>query len=154
MNSVKSWVVMLCLISVFVTLTELIMPNGKMEKVIRLVLGTFMVCAIISPISSLIRNVDFDFRDIASEVSVYEQKTDEDALNMAKANIRDLVTKLLEQNGIKPQRIEINMDKNEMGSIDITKITVYLFGSDRANATKAQGVIKDNFNIETEVKVV
>ena len=60
MNGIKEWSAILCLAALASCMLEMIIPSGRMEKIMRFVLGGFLLCAMISPIS----NLDFHFPDL------------------------------------------------------------------------------------------
>lgn len=48
MNGIKEWSAILCLAALASCMLEMIIPSGRMEKIMRFVLGGFLLCAMIS----------------------------------------------------------------------------------------------------------
>lgn len=57
-NALRSWIINICTIVIFITAIEMILPNNKMKKYAKFVLGLILVTVMINP---LIRLVDRNF---------------------------------------------------------------------------------------------
>lgn len=141
----------LCVAAIAITLIELLMPSGKMEKTVRFALGAFMICMVASPLLSLFNDIDFNFESSEDVALNIDESISSDTYELAKDNIESLVTTLLSQNGISPKKVEVSMDINEDTGIDISKIIIYLDKGQEALAQEAKSLCENNFSIETEV---
>lgn len=62
MSSFAAWGLTVLGLATVTTVAEMLLPHGKMQKVIRSVFATVTVFVIITPIPSLVKNgIDFDF---------------------------------------------------------------------------------------------
>ena len=86
MNGIKEWSAILCLAALASCMLEMIIPSGRMEKIMRFVLGGFLLCAMISPIS----NLDFHFPDLevsdSSQAQSFSAHFEQQVVDAARAN--------------------------------------------------------------------
>lgn len=55
MEMIKAWVRDLVILVIFASMLEMLLPNGSLKKYVKLVIGFFMMLAILNPILSLFR---------------------------------------------------------------------------------------------------
>lgn len=94
MDFVKQWVINIIVLVLFIVMFEMLLPSGKMKKVVGLVTGTILIIAIISPL-----------------VNLLGQKVDFTALQTSNSNVLDRMqvekeSKLLEEEQMK-QIVEV-----------------------------------------------
>lgn len=91
---IKQWVINIIVLVLFIVMFEMLLPSGKMKKVVGLVTGTILIIAIISPL-----------------VNLLGQKVDFTALQTSNSNVLDRMqvekeSKLLEEEQMK-QIVEV-----------------------------------------------
>ena len=158
MGLVKEWSSLICLASMASIIFELILPPGKMEKMMHMVLGVFMVCIIISPFADRKNRWDFNIKKISSGYVDKEKIKFVERINgqiefLAQENVRRVVVGFLKDNGIKYERIEIFMDTDENRNISIIKCKIYLNKSDTNLKEKVRGDVEKKLGIKTEIVV-
>ncbi len=158
MGLVKEWSSLICLSSMASIIFELILPPGKMEKMMRMVLGVFMVCIIISPFADRKNRWDLNIKKISSgyvdkEKIKFVEKINGQIEYLAQENVRRVVVGFLKDNNIKYEKIEIFMDTDEDRNISIIKCRIYLNKSDCNLKEKVRGDVEKKLRIKTEVVV-
>ena len=151
MNAVYQWATVVCLAAIVGAMIELVTPVGRMEKMVRFVLGAFMICAIITPFTSTAIKITFDLPTESSirqeDASSFQQELNQQVLKVAAENIRALAVEELGKEQIIPQKIEVNMDTSDKESISIINVVVYLEESQKENRWKAQQVLEDGLGL-------
>ncbi|MDR3178459.1 MAG: stage III sporulation protein AF [Oscillospiraceae bacterium] len=152
MGQIHKWTFVLCLAVLICSIFEMTSPNGKMQNVLRFVLGIFLLCAIIVPISDVnFKNTYFkkiNLQKTNQQETELKQEVENQTLNLAKKRLKDLAANTLLQENIEAEEIEIFMDIKEEGSISIKKIRVILEKRSEEKINKAKGVLKKELGIE------
>lgn len=151
MDAVYSWAAAVTICSVIACIVEMLTSNSSMEKTVRFVLGLFMLCVIIAPLTSVVQGIggiDFDMK--------YEYECNDDMqetqIKLLQNEIGQLVEKTLAQSGIKPLVTEIKMDIDDSGNIDSVKADITIQQADAEKAAKAEEIILTELGIECTVK--
>ena len=157
MHSVIQWATVVCLAAVVGAMVELVTPSGRMEKMVRFVLGAFMICAIITPLTGTAFKITFDFSDSSPQnqerIESFEEQLDRQTLQVAANNIKALAQEALAEEGITPQKIEVFMDTSDKNSISITNLAVSLDQSQEASRVKARQILESKLGLVTEVTI-
>lgn len=158
MGIVKEWSSLICLASMASIMFELILPPGKMEKMMRMVLGVFMVCIIISPFTERKNRWDLNIKKISSgyvdkEKIKFIEKINGQIQSLSQENVRRVVSGFLKDNSIKYEKVEIFMDTDEDRNISIIKCKIYLNKCDASLKEKVRGDVEKKLRIKTEVVV-
>lgn len=129
MKIITQWSTLICLSSTVCVILELIMPSGKMEKVLKVVLGLFIVVSLILPISNGIPK--FNLRLKTEKINKKYTDSFVESLNkqfetLAQNNLKSVIEETLKEIGIKNEKIEIFMDTNQDNCISISKCNIYI----------------------------
>ena len=145
MSGVQSWAISVCFTVIAASILQYISPNGAMERVMKLVLGAFVLYGIMMPIISLVPQISNGF-DAYIDVEQPNPSVDlTDTVNSqihtaASSGIQNIVT------------VELIMDTNEDNSISISKVLVTV-----SRATMSQDVLEQQLNgvlgLQTEVTI-
>ena len=151
MNGIKEWSAILCLAALVSCMLEMILPSGRMEKIMRFVLGGFLLCAMISPISKL----DFRFPGLeisdSSQVQSFSAHFEQQMVDAARDNVEGLVGQKLQEAKIPYKKIEAVMDTSGADSIGISKLIVTT--NNPEDKIRIQRYLEENLQIQTEVTV-
>lgn len=112
MNFVSSWIISICGIIIVGLLAEIILPNGKTNKLIKSILALFSVITIINPL----KQIDFKNLDILNVLNDTISIDSSFVSNRNYEKIRTLeiqIEKDLEANGFKYIEVSINGDLKE-----------------------------------------
>lgn len=150
----NSWSALICGSSMVCILIELLLPPGKMEKTVRIVLNVFFLCVLIFSIKS-IKKINFKFDKIAldgnSQKTQFLQNVNNQLEDASKENVKAVVRGALRAEGIKPQNLEIFMNNMEPNGIPIIKCKVHILKNQMGLASKIKNEIQTKFKIDTEV---
>ncbi len=147
MNGISSWATAISICAIICTIVEMLISDSKLEKTVRFVLGAFMICAIIMPITDMTDEIsEVDFNITMSDDS--KEKFDIQKIELFKKQISSLVTSILSEENIYPQKIDVNMDIDENNSISIISVTVVLKKQDVEKANRVSYVIKTQLGLE------
>lgn len=141
MDFVKEWITNIILFVLLATVIELLLPNTKMEKYVKMVVGLLLISIILSPILKLFSE-NFE-RDIfvyshltendqkLMENSIEEKKREIQAMHDAyileevSSQLKELAKEeLMDEFGLNISKIDLVMDSSTEGEIEA--ITVYL----------------------------
>lgn len=151
MDIIRNWAVSVIFAALAAGLVSMLAPSGSMERVIKTAIAAFFICAFIAPLISSKSMLDLD---ITSHETRVEQKTarlktevNTQIERQVEARISALIDDVLKENGASAEKITVNMDRAEDGSISIKQTSVIL---QKNNATSIQ-TVKDQ--IETKLGI-
>ena len=131
----SSWVKNLCLAVIIISILEMLLPNNKTKKYIKVVMGLYILFSIISPFIENSNNIKFNIMDVDSFIenssNVYNsEKIDQSSMDvrlnqMYKEELEKDITNKIKQKGYEVERckVEAEVSQNENDS-GIRKITV------------------------------
>ena len=154
MNSVQSWISIICISAIACTMLEFMAPNGKMEKIVRLVFGAFMIIAIISPMVDTCFNMDINIssrKNVLSSRTNFSDKIYEQSLDIASENIKKIVMDELKVMKVKSKKIDVIMDKEDKDCISINKVKVYIDNMKPTEKEEVRKKLKEKLNINIEI---
>lgn len=94
--AVTSWIKEIIYIILFASFLEFLLPNGQMRKFIRVIIGLFIILAILSPVIDLMKGKQMDQLSVQSVMSGKDSKASE-ATNKIGVNQEQLVSDLYRQ---------------------------------------------------------
>lgn len=158
MSAIKSWSMTICLVSILCTLLEILFPQGKMEKIFRVVLGVFLLCALLVPIGSTLKNINFDAKKTENFIKdkdkiKFKSTVDDQVKASAEKNLRASIEKILAAKGIKPEKINIFMDTTADNCISIGKIEVFLPKGDESKRDTVKNDLEKILELKIDVVV-
>ena len=154
MNTIKQWTVVVTLCAIACTILETLAPSKNFEKIIRLVLGVFMLCAIFFPLKSTIKNITFNSDKTTSffeSKEKFKNQVTEQTQIKAKENVEKMIIKTLKEKNIDVKKINIFMDMKEDNCISISKAEIYLNENDKKKKEEVLKLIEKAFGIKTVV---
>lgn len=153
MSDVKEWAAIICFAALACTIIEMISPAGKMEKMVRFVMGAFMICAMLQPIINITK-LRFDFNINSRkkcEIHGYKKQLEDQTVSIAAENLKSLIINELDIIKIKPRKIQIFMDRNNTSSISISKIIIKLDKKNLDRQEEVKDLLNKKFNLQVEI---
>jgi len=135
MGGFQTWAVGVCFTVIAASVLQYLSPNGAMERVMKLVLGAFVLYGILMPLIVLLPQISNEF-DTYMDTAQTNQTIDfSDTVNRqiytaANNSIQNVVTVELSKKSIDCKNVEIIMDTNEDDSISISKVLVTVSRAD------------------------
>ncbi len=156
MTELKAGTLVICCAAVLCSIFEVICPNGKMEKVIQMVLGLFMVSSILISIQSITCKLHFD--SLSHKPANYKDCKFKEAVNeqlrgRISQKMKEIVLKILKENEIEAKKVDIIMDTKEDNCISIKNIGVILNRGDVEKKHFVKKVLEERLDITTHVDV-
>lgn len=141
-NFLNVWVKNLCLALVVVSILEMLLPNNKTKKYIKMVMGLYILFSIISPFVKNKDMLNINFEKIYKEYSVETTSSDTKKINQNSMNNRlnELYSKNLENDITK--KLE-----NKGYNINSCKVKVYI---SQNNDTKETGIEQIKLNVDSK----
>ncbi len=134
---IRAWIIDIVIMFIFISIIELVLPNGNMKKYINMIVGLLIIFTIINPFIKLF-NIDLNldkavFNQISQQdIDINENK--EFLLNQEKQvamlyeeKIRREIIELVEVNTtfkISEMNIDINTDEDNYGSIALLELVI------------------------------
>lgn len=151
MEGINSWAAVVTICAVIACIVEIMTSNTKTEKSVRMVLGIFMLCAVIVPIADVIREIgaaDFS-SDYEFEASDSMREAEMDLLC---SQLKDLTEKTLSEKDIYPLSTDISIKTDDTGSIESIYADITLDRNSAQNAAAAEEIIRTELGFECSVK--
>ncbi|MBW7573466.1 stage III sporulation protein AF [Caproiciproducens faecalis] len=153
MNAVREWSAAICMAALVAAMLQGLVPNGSMERMVKFVIGAFVICALIVPLAKIAPKISMSFQeDAGSPANSQLEKTVEKQYSAAaQESITNLVVTELNNINIKCKNVNVIMDTNEDGSISINKVVVILAKGYGADCEKASAQLEKTLGLKMEV---
>ena len=159
----SSWAKSLGLAIVIVSILEMLLPNNKTKKYIRMVMGVYVLFCIISPFIKNKDTLDVSNFDL-NEYSNYEtQNSNDNTLNQTSMDrrIQELyidelqkdITKKVEQQGYTVTTCKVEANISSEGEGEISKIKIEIEKNESNKETEEEGNTIENRIVEEIQKI-
>ena len=162
---IKQWVVNIVALALFIVIVEMLVPTGEIKKFIRLVTGTILVIAIISPLTELYgkgidigglqmsNSMDLDKLQIEKESKLLEEEQMKQTVEVYRQKITEQIElAAMEDEKVKEARADIifNEDYNSKDFGEIKRIYLEVDSEEEGAAPEAEKAGKAEETGETE----
>lgn len=156
MSEVILWACSICAGAAVCLVCEMLLPSGKISKVVKFAVGVFMVGVIILPLGNMIDAVasELDNIEVEDYSAQLESTSEQDAAKLAKENVRELVEEQLGEIGVSAQKIEIVTDSDKLSDITGIESVIYINNKDRGQGLKIKNRIKDKLGLDCRIAVI
>lgn len=155
MSGIQQWTAVICLAALVAALAQSLIPAGSMERMGKFVVGAFILCIIIAPISKLVPQISTSLQNVNTDSQAQKTQLESTVNNQiieeSQKSITNLVAAELSRIQIKCKNVQVVMDTNENGRISINKVIVELDKKDAAEAKTVSDYLKKELEIKTEV---
>jgi len=132
MESVKEAAICICVCCILCGTVKMLTPSTSFDKLIKLVVGAFLVCSIVTPVSHAIKEIRSP--EIAVSVMEENEKVEDAVLTFTSEMLSSVVSGQIESallsKNTEAQDIKIYMDILNDGSISISQAEVTLSEED------------------------
>jgi len=156
-NILRSWVLNIVTIIVFVTFLEILLPNSSIKKYIKMIVGLLIMLVILSPVLELVNgnikieneilktSAQIEQKSLQANASQLESEQNKQMIAMYKKNIeRDIRDRIEHENKLEVLNINLDIDENinsqTFGSIYMLHITLSMDMTLNNNKPKAQSI--------------
>ena len=145
----SSWTKGLGVTIVVVSILEMLLPNNKTKKYIRMVLGVFVIFNIISPLIQNkdkldLSNLDIeDYTTVQTTSTVAQTSMDERINKLYEEELEKDITKKVEEKGYNVKSAKINTTRNDEQEWEINQIQL--------NIEKGKEPAKETETVENKI---
>ncbi len=145
------WAVSICICSVVVCIVEMLLSDTALEKTVRLVLGAFMLCAVMVPLGSMA--VEMGEWEETGELSTdIPESVAEQRREFLEQELAKLADKTLEEEQITAEAIRIRMDIDKDNCITMITAEVTVAPSQVRYMGKIRELLREKLGMECQVK--
>lgn len=163
-NFLSSWVKNLALALIIVSILEMILPNNKTKKYVKMIMGLYILFSIISPFIENsnklnINNIDFNsyiekVQTTSSASEELDQTSMDNRLNQIyKEELQKDITQKVEEKGYKVENCKVVAHISDEDS-GIEKITLKINGKTEENEKKKEKTSEIENKIVTEIQKI
>ena len=152
MSTVTNTAVVLCTCVIACILIKMLVPQGRTQKTMNIIVTAFLIVVMISPIKNLVSSgtsLDISTTDESKIMEEYSGKV----LSQTQDNLRKSLLSVLEQNGVTPQDVFVKLKTDNENGIIIDYIYIYLNENGRGKSGDAVKITEENFSITPEIVV-
>ena len=146
MDAFKEWALSLIIAGMAGTLISLLSPRGTMEKTLRAVIGVFIVSAVVSPLSQILKEKSFlptfAFENVISQA---DNSISEHMLDVCKSTVGTVISETADECGIDGYSVDADLDIGENNCIIIREICITIQNDDALKSS--------DFSAELEKKL-
>ena len=152
MNTVTNMAVVLCTCVIACILVKMLVPQGRTQKTMNIIITAFLIMVMISPIKSLLSSTS-SLEIFTPDESQIMDEYNSRVLSQTQDNLRNSLLSLLQQNGINPDDVFVKLKADNENGIIIDYIYIYLNENSRVKSSDAIKVTEENFSITPEIVV-
>ncbi len=155
MEQLREWCRYICFAAIGCSAIQLLIPKGRTGKLFRLLTLTFFLCSMILPFfkltSSLPLNIEFLPEDIVSEQ--LSDKVTEQLRGQVEQVVKQVAEDCLANRGVTAEKIVVQTDIADSGSIYIQQVTVFVDKQSLAAALPIRDVLKTQLETTVYIQV-
>lgn len=154
MDAVHQWALGICLTVLINAVVHYVIPSGSMEKMLRLVLGVFVLCGILLPLSKTLPSLDWEMEkptETIHDTDGFAGEVERQIFSQAEQNIKQVVIVELEKNGYPWKNVSVRMDTNEDRGIVINQVVVTLDKDALVQKEELTAHLEKTLGLKTEV---
>ncbi len=164
MSWINSWTNSLVTSVIIVTILELILPEGKNKKYIKMVMGLYLLFTIIGPVITKFTNTSLDLKAVTEyenviinsnkTVQALETTTEQNINVLYEKNITNAIKEELENKGYAVTYIKLDIDKNNYKTINSIKLNINTKDIKAVQEVKIGNSTNVDDSIKQEVKEI
>ena len=144
-NRISSWTSSIVASVIVVTILEMILPDSKNKKYIKMVMGIYILFAIISPIIKAVSNQEINFNNFIKienkNTNISSIETNASIASIYETNMKIDIKNKIEEKGFKVKNVTISIEKNNNNLGKIYSINVELEKEERKENSSINSVI-------------
>ena len=156
MDSLRHFAAMVAITSCIIGIAGIVAPEGKLERVYKLVLSIFFLIVAISSIGSVSKKIDFDAlhrvlrENAGGSKSPLSSGALEKAAVLAEEQIKKNIVLYAEEMNITPVSVQVDITVNE-DKFEIVKTVVEIREENMGKSLELTKVISDYLGVSAEV---
>lgn len=157
MNAIRIWAAAVCAAAIAASVAQLAMPDGKVQKAMRCVIGLFFVCCVIMPFA---HGLPLSLGEFAWEEAAFTEVTDDLSQELTKQtaekfaeNVHQIVQDTLTAQQIPTKKIEVDVHVGEDSGIYISSLKIQIEEGEKENIERISQIVQKETGILPEVWV-
>lgn len=151
MDALKQWIICIIFCSVTAAAVSILTPDSSVQKIMKTVVATFLICAFLSPVISGVRiNLKEDIPDFSSYQSELAKDITDTMLKEAEESAVTETKELLESIDVEYDEIAVLVSVNQENCIFIEKIKITLDEKYKHREKQITSNLKTMFSAEAE----
>lgn len=154
MSEIREWASVICMAALAAALLQSLAPSGAMERMAKFVIGAFIICAIILPLSKAVPKLSLNLKSSAGGVSSstqFSSAVNSQIESAARRSISNLITAQLKSMNVRCKNVTVNMDTDANGRISINKVVVAIDKQNAADRQRVSASLEKTLGLKTEV---
>lgn len=151
MNTIKVVSIGICAAALIGTSINILLPDGSVSKTARIVLSAFFISVFVLSFSANAGKIsDLDIEKYFTEEKDYSYYNDlltEQRKSASAQGVQSEIERFLKKTGAETEKVEVNTDIAEDGSIVITDVTITLSADCGKTPWEVEQAIYDEFEI-------
>ncbi len=155
MNVLSQLALMLCYLSVAVTVMSLFVPQKRTRKIFGFVIGLFVIASIVLGVRNLTISEDIDLSDLnTAQMPAYSESDYNDMiLRQTADNLVKATDEILRSEGIEAEDIRLSLKISDEGRIYVDRAVIYISEDDLLRRQEIKSIISRNLSKEPLVYV-
>jgi len=156
MSDVKVWAFSICVAAVVGGIVTMVVPKGKMEKAVKVVVGIFFLSCVVMPLATRMPDIGEIYAGEAQgEIDrIYDQMqqvvTDQKK-SQVEIYLKDSVTAILAERRIELENFSVSYTIGEDSSISISQVEVFLDSSYQQQSEAIGELIEEQIGLPVSV---
>lgn len=140
----------LCCCLVVCSVIRLVAPSGNTTNIMSLVIGVFALCCLVSPVVSMVKNIDLSQIEERENYSSEEfsELCDEQVLKTTGDYINSYTSSLLSEADVIPENIETVLGVNQNQGIYVKEMNIYLNKNSMYKSEEIKELISASVGVE------
>ncbi|MBR5486315.1 MAG: stage III sporulation protein AF [Oscillospiraceae bacterium] len=153
MGMIKEWAVSLCGCAVCCSLIGMLLPQGSIQKLFKLLTTVVILSCIVSPLMNLkLKLPDTDFDESYAEIEEYtlqaEEAAHEIAVEAVQAQVKKIISERLGKIHVVPENVQVNVHNDDEDNISYIEAVIELNEKDASFKQEIQSLIHSELGIE------
>lgn len=156
METIKAIGFSICITIVVTSIFSMLLPNTKLDKVIKFAISLFFLTGIISPFFSSDLKFHVDIEDVISNQNTtkLDQTFETQFISAAQTNLESSIQRMLKKDGINVIKVEVLINKMNEDNISISKLMVYIDKDTNNSSKKIEEIVKKEVGITPTIIIV
>lgn len=156
METIKAIGFSICITIVVTSIFSMLLPNTKLDKVIKFAISLFFLTGIISPFFSSDLKFHVDIEDVISNQNItkLDQTFETQFISAAQTNLESSIQRMLKKDGANVIKVEILINKMGEDNISISKLMVYIDKDSNNSSKKIEEIVKKEVGITPTIIIV
>ena len=154
MSGLSAAVVTACAAALIGAVVSGFVSDGGIKKILSLVLGAFMLCALIVPVSKAASEFSVNTDSYPSYESLsatVDEAYQKQLVSATRTKLEETLAAILNQNGIYPEKVEVILAFADESSIIISQVSIYISNSDISKTAQIDRLTEESFQITPDI---